>query len=457
MRKEFKTAIIVSCAAGAACLLAGLYARPAEAVPSFARQTGMNCPACHTNFPQLTPFGRQFKAHGYLLTNNGDSWNKGFLDENNLPHLAFMALGGFTHTDKGQPGGAARGFDNNDNWALDQLSFFYGGIVVPDLVGAFVQGTYNGPNNQDAYWSWDNVDVRAARDTTVAGQELVVGLTGNNNPTVQDLWNTTPAWSFPYSSSSLAPAPAASTLIQGTLAQQVAGTGVYAMLDQRWYAELDAYYSIPKGTQRSLGLQKQDVNSEQQIDGAAPYWRLAYQEDWGDQNVEVGTFGLSAPIYPSRIHHSGHDWFTDLGFDSQYQWLSDPSTVVVTASLIDEIQRFDASEKLGISSRSDGNLYSVGINAMYMYDKTYAGTIGFTNWIGNKNPDYYGTNNGSPDSNQWIFQVDWLPFNRDGVPGPWSMANLKLSLQYAAYTKFDGTSRNASDNNTLFLNGWLDF
>src|SRR5580704_17130056 len=39
------------------------------AVPSFARQTGMTCAACHTVFPELTPFGREFKLNGYVLDN----------------------------------------------------------------------------------------------------------------------------------------------------------------------------------------------------------------------------------------------------------------------------------------------------------------------------------------------------------------------------------------------------
>ena len=37
----------------------------ADAVPSFARETGLPCAACHNNFPQLTPLGRQFKMAGY--------------------------------------------------------------------------------------------------------------------------------------------------------------------------------------------------------------------------------------------------------------------------------------------------------------------------------------------------------------------------------------------------------
>jgi hypothetical protein len=38
-------------------LLTLLYSSGASAVPSFMRQTGQKCGACHTVYPQLTPFG----------------------------------------------------------------------------------------------------------------------------------------------------------------------------------------------------------------------------------------------------------------------------------------------------------------------------------------------------------------------------------------------------------------
>ena len=39
-----------------------------QAIPAFARQTGMACAACHfQNFPALTAFGRAFKASGFTL------------------------------------------------------------------------------------------------------------------------------------------------------------------------------------------------------------------------------------------------------------------------------------------------------------------------------------------------------------------------------------------------------
>src|SRR5258708_1597705 len=41
--------------------------------PSFARQTGLACSACHTHYPELTAMGRQFKLNGYVLRRGSDS------------------------------------------------------------------------------------------------------------------------------------------------------------------------------------------------------------------------------------------------------------------------------------------------------------------------------------------------------------------------------------------------
>src|SRR5438105_4380242 len=53
------------------CLLPQAYG-----LPSFARQTGQKCAACHVggNWPQLTPWGRFFKLSGY--TAGKSAWDK---------------------------------------------------------------------------------------------------------------------------------------------------------------------------------------------------------------------------------------------------------------------------------------------------------------------------------------------------------------------------------------------
>ena len=59
------------CTRGATALavaaLVALLPSTANALPSYARQTGQNCVACHAGgqFPELTPYGRLFKLTGY--------------------------------------------------------------------------------------------------------------------------------------------------------------------------------------------------------------------------------------------------------------------------------------------------------------------------------------------------------------------------------------------------------
>ncbi|MGC2047137.1 MAG: hypothetical protein WA635_00785, partial [Gallionella sp.] len=44
------------------------FAPEASAIPSFARQTGMACSACHfQSFPILTKFGKAFKRSGFTM------------------------------------------------------------------------------------------------------------------------------------------------------------------------------------------------------------------------------------------------------------------------------------------------------------------------------------------------------------------------------------------------------
>ena len=48
-------------------------ARPAEALPAFARKYGLRCSACHESWPMLNYFGQKFKDNGYQLMNDRDA------------------------------------------------------------------------------------------------------------------------------------------------------------------------------------------------------------------------------------------------------------------------------------------------------------------------------------------------------------------------------------------------
>ena len=100
--------LIFSVFAAGVCLVP---TAPSWAVPSFARQTGMACSACHTVFPELSPFGREFKLNGYVLDNlkqvtGIDIDSKQTLSLNQIPPISLMLQVSYTHTSAPLPDSA---------------------------------------------------------------------------------------------------------------------------------------------------------------------------------------------------------------------------------------------------------------------------------------------------------------------------------------------------------------
>jgi len=438
----------------------------ARAVPAFARQMGLGCTSCHTAFPQLTPFGREFKLNGYTLSSN----------ESHIPPLAVMLQGtpGFTHTRKDQPDGDLPSrFNDNDNVSVNQISIFYAGRLFGPFaetffgdqagsllnhVGVFAQGTWDGVEHA---WAWDNTEIRVAWPTMIADKSVVVGAYANNNPTMQDLWNTTPAWSFPFSGSGLAPTPDAAPLLAGGVSQQVLGLGGYAMLENLLYLEVGTYTTLSADAQDSLGV---DPSGETEIDGMAPYWRVALEKTWGSHVMELGTSGFYARTFPGRDESAGHDRFTDVGLDLQYQWFSEAQDVTFLANWLYESQDLHASKQLGLAENKSNDLWTASLTGSYLLDKTYGFDMQYFRIGGDADSLLYDSRTGRPDSNGWVFQLNYLPFNKNGGPNFWPRSNVKLSLQYTLYNQFngsrrdfDGAGRDASDNDTIYLEAWIAF
>ena len=212
-------------------------------IPSFSRQTGLACSACHTAFPHLTQFGRLFKLNGYTMTalqmvSAGDSGKRPSLKLDLIPPVSAMVMSSFTQMSKELPG-----TQNGTVQFPQQLSLFFGEAITPRL-GTFLQVTYDPAAGTIGM---DNADIRFANHGTLGDKTVIYGATLNNNPTVQDVWNTVPAWGFPYASSAVAPSPAASAVLDGQLGQQVAGLGAYAFWDNHLYGEFSVYRSAVQG------------------------------------------------------------------------------------------------------------------------------------------------------------------------------------------------------------------
>jgi len=431
-------------------------AQPASAVPSFARQTGQPCAACHTAFPELTPFGRRFKLSGYT-TGGGDS---------KIPPLALMLMPGFTHTAAAQDTPPGPNLQTNDNVAVQQVTGFLAGKIYGDL-GAFVQVSANPVTEQ--LW-FDGSDIRYTKNFKLFGKDAIFGITVNNTPTLQDVWNTVNAWSFPQLSSGFAANSVPGTHIDA-LAQVVAGAGAYLWWNDMLYAELTGYRGYDRSTLEVFGMQPGPSPDAQE--GLMPYWRLAVEPHWGDHYLMIGTFGMFGETVPGSVFGTGTDQYLDIGVDSQYQYDGDKYSVTVKATNIYEKQRLVSSFAQGISSNQNDWLNSLKINASYVWDKTYSFTGGYFNVQGSPDAGLFGATSvaNSPNGDGLIFDAAYLPFSK-GAPWPDREFNVRLGIQYVKYlhlfggtNNFDGLigtpgaggTHNASGNDTLFLYAWAAF
>jgi hypothetical protein len=415
----------------------------AKAVPSFAAQTGQPCAACHVGAfgPQLKQYGRDFKLNGYVATDGGSNW---------FPPIAVTGQLSFTHTDAAQQPPVPH-YAPNDNFTLDQASFYYAGRIVPWL-GAFVQVTYDGVARQ---LHIDNTDVRGSREGELFGEDMVYGFTANNNPSVSDLWNSTPVWSFPYNSSPLAPTPLAAALIDGPLGQRVAGVGAYIMWNDLVYLEADLYRGLGYDVLNATGIVP--VAGTDKTRGLIPYWRLALQRDFGRHYVEVGTYGLSASLLPAGMSAAGRtDQFTDTALDATYQFIFDPKSVVsdmVSAhtTFIHEDGALKADEILNASRAAHG-LNTFRADVSYSFSATVTPTVQYFQTSASNDAAYWGTPNGSPNSSGVIAEIAYVPFGKPDSSIQWG--NIRFAVQYVDYLSFNGSSHGASGNNALYLSVW---
>ena len=430
-----------------------VYHRPAAAVPAFAEQTGRNCAACHVGGmgPELTPFGREFKLGGYTLRMHAS-----------VP-LSAMAIASWTHTAKDQVPPPEH-LNRNNNLALDQASLFVAG-GIGDHLGGFAQlVTYDGVGRS---WSWDNIDLRAVTNAKLFGEDSVLGLTLNNNPTAQDPWNTLPAWGFPFTDTAVSSTPAAAELIDGTLAANVIGVTGYSWIGHKFYVEGGGYSTPSPGTLKFVGVDPADPGS---LHGLAPYGRAAFQTDLGGGTFEAGANILKAAIFPGRDRSSGFtDHYTDWGLDSSWQKPVGKGDLL-TANLRFEHENGDLRASCALGLIGDGTDLSCGHYSLnewrgvvrYMWH----GKVGFSlspfSITGSRNFNLY-EGNGRPDSNGLMGQLDFTPWGAGNSPlGP--RFNARVGVQYTLYGKFNGrrhnydlSGANASDNDAFRVFTWLAF
>ena len=482
--KEWLPSALTRALGLAAMVLIGL-PPDAQALPSFARQTGQNCVACHAGgqFPELTPFGRMFKLTGYTI------------GQRTVP-LSVMAVGGVSrvaNTSKSDAPDAD--FQKNFAPVFASASLFIAGKVTNNI-GAFAQITYDNyaVTNADGSFSGhskaDNMDFRYADHIVDGKRDWVYGVSLNNNPSVADPWNTAAAWMqyVPVPSPTSYQFADSGGVYPGLgSGGNIAGISAYTLWNKTVYAELGTYRTASKVLSfMSAGI---DDASRTKLRGNNPYLRLALTHEWGPHNVMVGASGMLARVYDAGTDTANPDnlgRFKNRGLDAQYQYLLDPHAVTAQFAYMRQEQTYSDATIAGAAPPyflADGVTPVDAVNPSdrthifraklsYVYQAKYGGSLAFFNRTGTTNTlnqtagfdatgqitsasstRVTGNLSGNPATRGLTYEAFWIP-----------QQNIRIGAQYTAYNKFNGASNNydgfgrsARDNNTLFLYAWLAY
>jgi hypothetical protein len=194
------------------------------------------------------------------------------------------------------------------------------------------------------------------------------------------------------------------------------------------------------------------------IQGVAPYWRLAWQQTWGLNYLEVGTYGIYVSSVPGGVT-GRRDRYADPSIDLQYERPFGVDLLTVHTSYIHEISHLDGTFAAGGAAESSHHLNTFRADANYHLRSRYTFSLAGFSTTGSADPILFapapvtGSALGSPNSRGYI-----------GQAGFWPKQNIELSAGYTGYTKFngasrnyDGSGRNASANNSVYVALWLNF
>jgi hypothetical protein len=242
----------------------------------------------------------------------------------------------------------------------------------------------------------------------------------------------------------------------------VAGAGGYVYVNNLVYAELSGYRTLDRGTLDKFGTDPFDAPV---IDGVAPYWRVAIELQWGNNWFEVGTFGMMTRVH-QWMDPAGYDTptytqtdrYTDVGFDTQYQYQGDNYWVTLRGTYIHENQILNGSVVNGLADNMSNYLDTVRIYGSLAYGDdnrvVFSGQY-FDTWGSSDGTLYADLASGmSPNTSGFTVDIAYIPYI-NSQPPLWPWANARFGVQYTYYDKFQGTTMNARDNNTLLLYAWL--
>ena len=281
------------------------------------------------------------------------------------------------------------------------------------------------------------MDIRYADQIVTPTRNLIFGVSLNNKPSVSDPWNTSSAWMQYVPQSAGKGANTYTDANNGYpingLQGLAAGMTAYAFLDKTYYGEV-GFYKTANSTLSFLN----SGNDANYLTGTNPYWRFAYNKEWGAQNLMIGMSGINThyldPSASGAITDPNSYLYSQLkGVDFQYQYLLDPHTVTVQGAFQKQVTNPALNNPNPASTAVD----ILRLKGSYIYQAKYGASAAYFNY-----------SDGSLQGG--TYEVFYMP-----------LQNLRVGLQYTAYSKLtaitSGSLALASDANTFRLYVWVAY
>lgn len=342
----------------------------AKSIPSYSRQTGLSCANCHTAVPNLTPFGRDFKLHGYVNAtaqlisdhqSTSDTVGQGrtILEFPSTPMVSARISSRWNYQSGGDGGlvphgvvSAGQGFISSpdgygDKDVLNYLagsSIYIAGEISPHL-GSFIE--FGGFDDEGGAFGLGMFDVAlVSSDKTIGGKNFVYGIRAEDALAAGDPSNSIGTWGL---TAGLMGLSTQNTLFDpGTAFME--GGELFAMLGDfdrgGLYASVGVYR--PTANQTGNGYVQgsiSDLGAFNGVNGVNDYVRVSYYLPPIGKNTytEIGAFGyfgkLNMVAAPAAALSSSNyiDNYSDIGLDCQAQYIGEKHLVELFA--LYQIQR----------------------------------------------------------------------------------------------------------------------
>lgn len=229
--------------------------------------------------------------------------------------------------------------------------------------------------------------------------------------------------------------------------------GYDAMWDDTLFSEIAAYGGLGRDSLRVAGMEA--MNGVYSTSGTIPYGRLTVQRQFlnGQHTLAVGAYGLHLSVRPTAISGFGDDSYTDVAVDGTYRWIQHPDrdvsdTISAHVLILHEGEDLIASHAVFDTNRNN-EIRIFRSELSYGWGDELTPGVQYFQITGTSDPVYLGTMDASPDSKGWIAELGVAPWGR--ADSPLARLHVRVALQFIGYSEFDGSSRNASANNTVLL------